>query len=95
MTAELHRVLPGFAHDDAFLDLVMGVHVAFARLDEVLARHAPEGDHAEDDAPDELILPVLGLIALRERVARALASVPPHRSPDHPPRSTDHESLLR
>lgn len=94
MTTELHRVLPGFAHDDAFLDLVTGAHAAFARFDEVLAKYAPDNVKGDAEPCDELVLPLLGLIALRERVARALADAPAPRAQPLP-RPTEHESLLR
>lgn len=73
MIDQLHRVLPGYAHDDTFLDLAAGLHVVIERLDAVLARHAPPG--AASDAPaaaDPVVTALLGLIAIRDRLVAAL-----------------------
>lgn len=75
MTDELHRVLPGYTHDDTFLALAAGLHVVIARFDELVAVHAPAGVDAapRGDHPGELVDALLGAIVIRTRLAAAFA----------------------
>jgi hypothetical protein len=107
---ELHRAVRRYAHDERLIDLLGGLHAAVARLDGLLARHAPcDVDAAAgSSAPSALPAPadarawtdaVLGAIAIRDHLARALlagaaaAAAAPEPEPSRSGR--DLESLLR
>lgn len=85
--SELHRA---FAADDRFLDLLAGLHVWCERFDALLARDTVCDDTAPVDAVDAM----LGLVALRRKLAATLAAsaraVVPPRAPE-----ASRESLLR
>jgi hypothetical protein len=69
--AEVERVVRGDSHDDAFLGLACGLRAAISRFDELLAQYAPPKDARapdEERAP-ELVELLLGMIAIRERLA--------------------------
>jgi hypothetical protein len=84
---QLHHTLVGA---DRFVELVAGLHVWAEKLDALLARDTT----CEERAPDHAVDLVLGLVAIRARLAATLAAsvhaVPSVHAPD-PAR----ESLLR
>ncbi|MEO8554375.1 MAG: hypothetical protein ABI678_30575 [Kofleriaceae bacterium] len=84
---ELHRA---FVTEDRFVDLLAGLHVWCERFDALLARDAIAIEPVPAGAVDAL----LGLVALRRKLATTLAAsarpVDPARAP-----AAARESLLR
>lgn len=76
---ELVREVRRHAHDDRLLDLSGGLQSTIARLDALLAQHAPPG--ADDADASTATVPglvdaLLGVIAIRNRLASAFEGTP-------------------
>lgn len=108
--SELHRVVRRYAHDGKLIDLLGGLQAAIGRIDAVLARHAPEEPDASPGSLASRALPappgsrewtdaVLGAIAIRDHLARALLAAAGAAGADpeveHVRQGSLQESLLR
>lgn len=92
--SELHRAVTRESHDGRWLDLLCGVRGVVGRFDELLARYVPGAPSGEPgDASAEVILVLLGLIAVRDRIHGALALPAAPRMAAEKPAAR--ESLLR
>lgn len=90
---ELHRTLARSTQDGRWHDLLSGVRGACDHLDAVLARYVP-GQAGEGGASPAFVDALLGLVALRERLAAVWAAQESAPAPSRPP-SAPPESLLR
>lgn len=94
----IDRALERYARDEAFADLVAGLGSTAARFDRLLARFAPAresgGDGEGVEAPEDLMALVLGMIAIRTRLAAAIDASAAEAAPAAP-RARSTESLLR
>ena len=93
---ELHRVVRRYAHDTKLVELLGGLHAAISRLDAVLARYAPgEPDAAATAGSPEVVDLMLGVIAIRDRLAAAMVMATVHHDAEAPLAGPPQESLLR
>lgn len=96
---QLAREVRRHEHDDRLLDLVGGLASTITRLDALLARYAPAGSEGSSTCAPDLVDAVLGVIAIRNRLAAAFEAAamtgepaPPATAEPAPPHG---ESLLR
>lgn len=90
--SELARSIEAHVHDWRLLDVALGLRSAIDRLDVILAEHT--ATPAPEPLDVELVDAVLGLVAIRDHLAAALA-VADHGDTDGPAVAPPVESLFR
>ena len=88
----LHEAVHHPGHDQELLDLCGGLEVLLARFDAVLSSHAV-GDGPPIESP--LIDAVLGMIAIRNRLAATFAAASREATSTSAAHPVAQESLLR
>jgi hypothetical protein len=100
---EVARARSAEVHDAVFLELVCGARAVIARLDELLVRWAPApgpgpvgarapapaGGRGEGEDDDEVMHALLGLVAIRARIAAVTLAAGPARGPRDAPGPCD------
>ncbi|MGE5185787.1 MAG: hypothetical protein ACM31C_27190 [Acidobacteriota bacterium] len=83
--------------DHVFLELALGLRSTLARVDRLLDRHAPEHGAGAPAELDDTTAALLGVIAIRNRLAAACDALPADGGHDEraPVPDLPHESWLR